>query len=798
MKKILGFLMCIGIGLAVFAQSPTQTIRGRVIDVESNTPLAGAKVIVYRDSTVAGGALSDTLGWYKITGIPIGRYNIQATYLGYDPRTIPDVVVNSGREVIMDLKMEESMVAVEGLEIYASNPDESLNNMVTVSARTFSIENTDRYAGSRGDPARMATNFAGVRNSDDSRNDIVIRGNSPLGLSYRLEGMDIPSPSHFAIFGSAGGPVGMLSNKVLSNSDFFTGAFPAEYGNALAGIFDLNLRNGNNEKFEFSGQLGLMGLEVMAEGPVSKKSGASALGMYRYSTLEGVQALGIDIGSAAAPKYQDAAFKINFPSKKGGHFSVFGMGGVSKVDILNCERDPSDIYDTDVGQDVYFGSKMGLLGFSWLRLIDSKTYLKVGVIASGNQTHSDQDTLADVTAPCGEGMPGRHQRLSFGQNKLGTTVVLNRKLSTRHAIRTGVVFERLGIQSDFTRWSDQMDQFRIGSQASDAAFLGRAFVQWKYKMNEFLTLNSGVNAMYYTLNGSKSLEPRVGLKYQPMGNHSFSLAYGYHSQMHPFQIYYGQYVTSFDSSSVQYGFGNRDLDFSRSHHLVGGWDYRISRNFRLRVETYYQALRNIPVEARPSSFSMVNAGVGFNMLEADTLLVNEGTGSNYGVELTLEKFFSKNYFFLFTAALFESKYKGSDGVERDTDFNGNYAVNLLGGAQIKLGKKKTTSLNIGPKATFAGGRRYTPIDSLASLAARDAVYIDSLAYTKQFKDYFRVDLRLALRLNRTKASHEIAIDLINVLNIENDLTIFFNRVNTELVTISQLRFLPVFYYKIEF
>ncbi|HEX2901641.1 MAG TPA: TonB-dependent receptor, partial [Bacteroidia bacterium] len=752
------------------AQAPTQTIRGQLRDRESGAPMAAARVVVYKDSTAIGGTLSDSLGRYKIEAIPVGRYTIAATYMGYQTRTIPDVVVNSGKEVVMDLELEESIVQLADVEIFANPLNQSLNDMATVSARTFSIENTDRFGGSRGDPARMASNFAGVRNSDDSRNDIVIRGNSPLGLVYRLEGMDIPNPNHFSIFGSAGGPVGMLSNKVLANSDFLTGAFPAEYGNAVAGIFDLKMRNGNNEKREFSGQVGLMGLELMTEGPISRKSRSSYMAMYRYSTLKGVQAIGIDIGSTAAPKYQDIAFKFNFPNRHGGNFAVFGMGGISKIDILNCERDATDIYDDDLGKDVRFGSKMGLVGATYMHLLGEKTYLRLGLIATGGMSQSNQDTLAMPAAPCGQNMPGEYQRQNLLQHKIGLTAVLNHKFSPRHSLRSGVILERVGLNGEHREWNNEIDTFQVSIDNRSSHLLARAFTQWKYKIAEKLTLNTGLHAMFFALNGSTSLEPRLGLRWDLATRHSLNLGYGYHSQLQPLQIYHGQYLNA-DGS---YGFENRDLGFTRSHHLVAGWDYRIANNFRMRLETYFQDLSNVPVEARPSSFSMVNAGVGFDMLKADTALVNGGTATNYGVELTLEKFFSKNYFFLLTGSLFESKYVGSDGIQRNTDFNGQFAANLLGGVQLNLGKKKASSINIGPKVTFAGGRRYTPIDSVASALVRDAVYIDSLAYTQQFKNYFRVDMRVSLRLNRPKVSHEIAIDLINMLGIKNPLTILYN------------------------
>lgn len=143
--------------------------------------------------------------------------------------------------------------------------------MATVSARSFTVEETSRYAGSLNDPSRMAANYAGVSSTSDARNDIIIRGNSPLGVLWRLNGMEIPNPNHFGSLGTTGGPVSILNNNLLDKSDFLTGAFPAEYGNALAGVFDLQMRSGNNEKTEFLGQVGFNGFELGAEGPIGKK-----------------------------------------------------------------------------------------------------------------------------------------------------------------------------------------------------------------------------------------------------------------------------------------------------------------------------------------------------------------------------------------------------------------------------------------------------------------------------------------------------------------------------------------------
>jgi hypothetical protein len=233
----------------------------------------------------------------------------------YDPSTLI-IEVNSGKELVLNIPLMERIVTKEEIVVTARKKGEVINEMAVLSAQQFSVEETNRYPGSRMDPARMASNFAGVQGSDDSRNDIVVRGNSPLGVVYRVEGIDIPNPSHFAVSGSTGGPVSILNNKILGNSDFFMSAFPAEYGNSTSGVFDLKLRNGNNNQHEFTGQFGLFGTEVLAEGPMGASGNASYLVMGRYSSLALFQKIGVSIGTDAVPIYGDGAFKFNWKLKK--------------------------------------------------------------------------------------------------------------------------------------------------------------------------------------------------------------------------------------------------------------------------------------------------------------------------------------------------------------------------------------------------------------------------------------------------------------------------------------------------
>lgn len=779
-----------------FAQF-TQTLRGKIFDAASKSELPGVQVFVYKDSSRVGAAQSDAHGMYRIENIPVGRVRIAATFLGYQPVSFPNIEITSAKEVLLNFQMEESVVKMEEVTVTALRKGEVKNEMASVSARVFSVEETNRYAGSRSDPARMASNFAGVQGTDDSRNDIVIRGNSPLGLLWRLEGVDIPNPNHFAIAGSTGGPVNIINNKTLENSEFYTGAFPAEYGNGNAGVFDLRMRNGNNQKHEFTGQFGFLGTELFAEGPVDTSTGASYLFAYRYSTLKLFEALNIRIGTEAIPLYQDAAFKINLPQKNGGNFSLFGVGGKSSIEILVSEqtKPPEEIYG-DKDRDQYFGSSMGVIGASFSKSLDEKTFLKITGAHSGNESHAHHLLVYRDSSFALDSLVEKMGYRYFEQ-KSSLNFFISKKFSPMLSMKTGLYFGYLYFDMLDSNRNESTYQFEIRNFYKSSTALWQPFVQFRFKTSDKFSTNFGLHAQYFALNGSSSVEPRAGLKWNISENHSLGFGTGMHSQLQPSYIY----LTHKIDSNQKYVWHNKNLGFTRSIHNVGSYEWAVSQNLRVKAEAYYQLLYEVPVDIEPSSFSLLNQGSGFDRFFPDTL-VNKGTGINKGAELTIEKFFSRDFFFMLTASVFDSKYKGSDGVERNTDFNGNFAVNGLLSKEFKLGKNKNSILTTGTKITYAGGRRYTPADTAASALQGELVGIDSLRNTKQFNNYFRWDVKIGFRANRKKTTHELGLDIVNVLKTKNVLSLTYipNTKNpTDVIREDyQLGRLPLFYYKIDF
>lgn len=802
MRFLLGLVLILSASTFSFAQ-PTQTVRGSVVDAETNFPIVGAKIQIFTsDTTVKYRALSDIDGNFEIANVPVGKHELMASMATYDVRTMT-IEVNSGKETIVQVPIMSSFVEQESVKVTARKKGEVINEMALLSAQQFSVSETDRYPGSRSDPARMVSNFAGVGGSDDSRNDIIIRGNSPLGVVWKVEGIDIPNPSHFAISGSTGGPVSILNNKILANSDFFMSAFPAEYGNSTSGVFDLKLRNGNNKVHEFTGQFGFLGTEVMAEGPLSKSGNSSYLVMGRYSTLSIFKAIGLQFGTDAVPVYGDGAFKFNWKLKNGGSLSLFGIGGASNISIIISEQDPGaeELYG-EGDRDQYFGTSMMVTGLTYKKSLNEKTFIQSTVSYSYENQHSHHDYLArsvnwsdsSIVIDSIYPMMGYQYEIS----KASGFFSINHKPSNRHLIKAGINLDGYFYNMTDSVLNPSHTEFVNRWDYVGSAVLVQPFVQWKWRMSEKMDFTAGIHSQYFSLSNSVSpAEPRVGWKYRMNKNQAVFAGGGMHSQTQPMYTYlYHQFD---DQGNKVYE--NINMDFSRSLHTGIGYEKSFpSKGLNLKFESYYQYLYNIPVTVEPSSFSLINMGSGFARFFPEQLQ-NTGTGKNYGIEMTLQKYFSKSFFFLISATVFDSKYKGSDGIERNTSYNGNYIANFLAGKQFNLNEKQ--SISVGVKSTFAGGKRYGYVDIASTNLQQEIIYSDSLFNERQFKDYFRLDLKVNWKYNAAKVTHEIGLDLVNITNQRNLLSLayapnLFNPTAEPIAEKTQLGFLPIFYYKIDF
>ncbi len=784
MRKYI-FIISLFITQITFAQNNKQNIRGVVTDKLSQTTLPGATVQII-NKTANKGTVTDVNGNYVLPDVVPDRYEIKVSYIGFKDVFVPNVVVTSGKEVMLDIAMEEDLKLLKELVITANRKTGTINNLVPVSARTFSTEEVNRYAGGRSDPARLAANYAGVSAPDDSRNDIVIRGNSPVGVLWRIDGMNVTNPNHFATVGTTGGAVSALNTNILKSSDFLTSAFPAEYGNATAGVFDLGFRNGNTQKRETTLQAGLItGLEATTEGPISKEKGSSYLVGYRYALAGVAQAAGIDIGTTALPSYQDLSFNVSIGNSKLGKFTLFGILATSSISIDGGNT--SSMYGNGGGHDL--SSQIGIIGLKHFKQINSKSYFSSNIglnYSKSGQTDYDLDRITDSAYTKSE------NRVTKTGYNFATSY--NSKINSKLFVKIGIQDELIGLNLYYREKMNIRSDWNQIWDYNSYTNLAQAYAHAKYSFNDKFTLNAGLHSQLFFFNNSLSVEPRLGLKYEIDSKSSLTFGYGLHSQTQPINVYFLQTQLA-DGSYV---YNNENLDFTKSHHFVLGYDLQPIKDWRLKAEVYYQYLYNVPVNTFSSSYSMLNTGAGFKT-DLEDSLANNGTGTNYGIELTIEKFFSHGYYGLFTSSIYSSKYKGSDGIERNTAFNGKYVFNILGGKEWNVGSEKRNKISADIKCTNAGGRAYTPIDLEASAAVgREQLSTD--AYSDFYANYFRLDFKLGYTYNsRTKKlSQSFSIDLQNITDNNNVFSQSYDARSQSISTTYQLGFFPNVIYKIQF
>ncbi|MDR0796377.1 MAG: TonB-dependent receptor [Tannerella sp.] len=739
------------------AAQPVGNIRGVVTDDASGRVLSDVSVVALYSNPVIG-TLTDSTGYFLLDSLPVGRYNIHVSRMGYEPVVFKEIMVTSAKEVFLEIALRENVQGLKEIPDWTSNNKEKPNNrMAITSARTFSIDEASRYAGGYDDPARLVTAYAGVSGSVGN-NGVAIRGNSPQYLQWRIEGVEAVNPTHFSdITGAGSGIITALSPYLLGSSDFFTGAFPAEYGNALSGVFDIQLRNGNHQRYEHSAQIGTLGVEVATEGPFAKGQQASYLFNYRYSSLSLIgDVFPKMVGEAAGIRFQDFSFKINFPTQKAGTVSVWGIGSNNHF-RQRAFKNTKQWQNTFANNADYLQTK-GIGGIGHQISIGEKAYLKsaLAVNCVQNQITMEQ-VYVDKTL-----LPVQITNMNSENWSVTFNTFLNTKFNASHTNRTGFNVTKLFFDLDYSISPDihhvppgDMVNYAMGKGSST---LFSAFSQSSFRLNSRLTANVGLLGMYFQLNGKATVEPRAGIRWQASPKQTFGMAYGKHSRRENLDYYF------VEISPREGAVANKKLGFSKAHHFVLAYEWAITEHLSLKAEPYYQYLYAIPVTVDNNRSSLINHRDFYMM----TPLVNGGKGKNYGIDCTLEHHFHNGYYYLLTASLFDSRAtEGDDDVWKHTRLNRNYIFNSLGGKEWKTGKQKQNILSASIRFTLQGGERYIPVDEEKSRASKGIILDRSKAYEEQMPSEFISHLTLGFKINCNKLTHLIAIKIINATGIKD-------------------------------
>lgn len=805
MKQIILLSLIIISGPIVMAQSSTrthtqsytQTLRGTILDADSYHPLIGASISIIGTNPTQG-IISDKNGNFRFDQLPIGRVNLEISYIGYKTKFLNHINLISAKETVVEVTLEEASFSIDQIVITTEKPlGQALNEMSLASARSIDPEITSRYAGGFNDPSRITANFAGVTNTQDGGNDIIVRGNSPKYISWQLEGVPITNPNHFADQNAVSGVLSTLNNNLVGTSDFHTGAFTADFGNALSGVYDVRLRKGNNEKFEGNASLGLLGTDLTFEGPFNKRYGGSYLLNYRYSTVGFISELGL-VDFDALLNFQDASFKVWLPTSRLGTFSLFGLAGKSNFIFEDVDPSlwitPGDRFMQEEKTENYSkGSHLLNTGLNHLLPIDDNSYLKTSIVYS-IEGIKDEVFESDTTS-------SNEGRINFFNDIKKATLrarsIYNHKIDRRNKIRIGATYARSQYklaQDYIDRRGNELSQLNIDEKLNTL----ESFVNWKFQATESLSLIAGLHNNNVFYNNKHTIEPRISLSYSPQKKGTFTMAYGQHSITESIPHYF----YSREDVSGQYIQPNVDLDLLKAHHCVIGYKHQITNRWQVNLEMYYQDLYNLPVANDiNNSFSTINEGLEFQYID----LINEGTGRNYGLELTIERQLNEGFYLMANGTLYESKYTALDGIERNTAYNGNFLINVLAGKEFTgWGKKKNQVFAINAKVFYGGAKYITPLlrseNGALDVRPEEGLFYDHQnAYSKKLDNTLSAVINFSYKWNKPKMTHELYLSFENMTNSQARLLEYFDPSSDDGIGYqTQVQFYPNLLYKIYF
>lgn len=767
MRILLFFLAFILTTSFGFAQSGG--ISGKIVNAYTQEALPFCNVLV-KDAEPAIGTSTNMDGIFTLQDVPIGRVSLLISYVGFEPIIIPEIKIVAGSVTPILAELQPSAESLDEVVIKARViKSQSINKLAMVGSRMLSIEEAQRYAGGFDDPARLASSFAGV-SSGIANNAIIVRGNAPKYLQWRLQDIEIPNPNHFANLSVVGGGgITALSSRMIDNSDFLSGAFPASYANAISGVFDLKMREGNRLNPSQTIEIGAIGTDVSAEGALGKEKNGAYLFNYRYSTLSLLKPFLPE--EAQGTQYQDLSFKFDVDSKTLGTLSLWGLGLLdqSGVDPLTLTREK--VYEQDYEkQNVQ--QFMGTLGLSQNKRVNNTwsftntlNYATTGVDLITEQLESD-DSFTDKNA-------------IFG-NYAFTTFRSSHKVN--HSLLWQSYFGA-ELRNYSYRIKNQIFQPTLYQQhEEDQLNQGSVFAQTRIKFGDW-TLSGGLNGTYVDFSDELVIEPRGGIAYHINEYKSINFGYGFHSRLEPINLYF----IRINNQGV-----NHDLKLTKSHHLALNYTQQFGELGQIKIEPYFQVLVDVPI-IKDSTFSVINMDNPWFFQEG---LVNDGKGQNLGLDLTFERYFSKGFYYMLAASVSKSRFK-NPGMSHweSTRFDRGFVLTVLGGKEIVIREKNTLSLNA--RLTYQGGERYSSVNEQLSGLETDVVYTQSSPYSQQTNNALIAHFTASYAW-KTRFAQEVSIKILNALSHEEFLGHRYNQKTKQVDKYGEVLMFPNVSYKIRF
>ena len=787
MRRFLAILVIMTASPFVYAQ----TVRGTVKDVITGEPLPGAVVVV------AGmenrGAVTDADGEFVIADIPIGRYSFTASCLGYESQQIVEILVSGTKEAVLSFHLRELAEELQAAHVRpVLNKARPINPTALAGASMISVEEATRFAGAFDDISRVVRRYVGTTGSTDN-NGISTHGNPASATQYRLEGVEIPSPIHFDGTGGHGtGMISALHTECLANSDYYTSAPPAEMGNTLGGVMDLQLRAGNPATWEHSAKISTLGLDLTSEGPLSKNQGSSYLATYRYGLSKLANDLGIGILDGDQGDYHDLAFKLSFSLNNASSLHVWGLGTWDKVYMVwdGYDEPWQTLYDqNDFQCDIHTltGGLTydALLRRGWrLRADLAAAHRQFGggdcfaIYATDGSLLSEENRKTAVFAPATPFV-----RLDYTTLWLTGSVSASKRFSPHYLLKLGSSIRHIDYEQTLSRAASVYTGVLSPLTCADESMQQvDAYVTNNLRFGAW-TFNAGLHLSGWTLSEDWSLQPRLSAQWVPSSGHTLSLGYGMTTRMESYDTYF---------ASAE----NRTLRPMRSQQAVLGYGWQPDLSFKLDAEAWTELQSDVPVSPH-STYTALNRRLYYTTEP----LVNAGKGRSYGLSLGVEHYMTQGVYWLVNGTVFKVEYQAEDQIWRPTLFDRGWAVNAVGGKEWTLGARHVLSVNIA--TTAMGGIRQSPFDEDASAALYKAgipyvAYDENRAMERHSDPVVDLSLNISYRIHAGRLDHIIGFDYLNMLGMEEPLQDYWNAHTGRAQTVTSCYSLPNISYCVEF
>ena len=746
MKKIHYCLLSLIILTTTLLNAQTGIIQGKVLNAITNEALPFVTVGIQGTTT---GVATDINGEFKLENLQPGTYNLDASLVGYKKKTLFDVSVNNAKPTYIEITMEESATDLKTVEVTTSPFSKTEES--PVSLRNIGAEEIKRLPGANRDISKVIQSLPGVASTPAFRNDIIIRGGAPNENRFYLDGIEVPNINHFATQGSSGGPVGLINVNLINDVDFYSGAFPANRGNALSSVFEFKQKDGRSDKWVFTGAVGNTDFGLTADGPISKNS--SLLVSVRRSYLQGLFSI---LGLPFLPTYNDyqVKYKIKFSDK--ADLTIVSLGALDQFELNTGIANPDEEqryileniptnnqWNYTIGANLRLFAKKG-----YKNIVISRNMLRNSAIKYKLNVETDANRILDYNSDEIE------NKFRFESTSRQGNYKFNYGVSYQFSKYKVNTYQVIATQYNPNLVVDFSSNLNFHSYAAFGQ-VSRTFLASR------LSLSAGVRAdgnSYSTqmANPLKQVSPRLSASYSLTERWALNANAGMYYQLPSYTVlgYRNQLGSLVNKDNgVKYINGN---------HLVAGIEYKAGNSAKITVEGFYKTYNNYPFSIK-DSVSLANQGADFGVI-GNTAVIPASKGRSYGVELLAQQKITKGFYGILSATYVRSEFTDKSNEYKPSAWDNRFLFSLTAGKNFKRGWVA------GVRFRWVGGAPYTPTDTTASLiqAAWDVnnqgILDISQLNSQRLSSFNQLDIRVDKLWYFKKWTLNLYLDIQNLLN----------------------------------